>query len=107
AIRGRDVHSVRNRMRPLRRAPRLDLRFAEFLLFGRMPPDRGGIKKNVSAEEAGYTRRFGIPLVPADQNANVRVARLPDAKTVRALVIAVVCNVRVAGGEIELLFEAG
>ena len=40
------INAVRNRMRPLNRAPGIMLRFAKFGLLGGMPSDRRRIKKN-------------------------------------------------------------
>src|SRR5438445_12929671 len=70
-----------------------------------MPADRRRIKENLRAEQAGDSRGFGVPLIPADQHANVRVARFPDSKSTGALMIAIVGDVRIAGREIKLLVE--
>src|SRR5882762_3996133 len=70
-----------------------------------MPPDRRRIEQDLGAEQAGNACRLRVPLIPADQNANVGVAGFPDAETSRALVIAIVGNVRISGREIELLVE--
>src|SRR4051812_22389925 len=105
AIRRRDVDAIRDCVRALRRPPRLYLRIAELCLLGRMPANRRRIKNDVGAEQAGDARGFRVPLIPADEHAYVRVARLPDAESALALVIAIVRDVRVAGGEVKLLVE--
>src|ERR1043166_5877035 len=49
-----------------------------FLL--RMPTDGGRVKKNLSALHRSEARPFGIPLIPADQDADFAVACLPGAE---------------------------
>jgi hypothetical protein len=80
AIRRRDEHAIGDRVRALHCAPCFDLRLPELRFLARMPPDRRRIEENVGAEERGDARCFGIPLIPADQHADVREARLPHAK---------------------------
>ena len=109
AVRRRDEHAVGDRVRALDRAPRVDLRRAELRLLGRMPADRRRIEENVGAEERRDARGLRIPLIPADQHADVGVARVPDAKAARLLgdlagVDAIVVR-GVAGREIVLLVE--
>src|SRR5688500_8689833 len=74
----RDEHSGGDRVRTLHRAAGDDLRLAELRPFGWMPPNRRGIEHDVGAEEGSDSGRLGIPLVPADQNADVGVAGSPD-----------------------------
>src|SRR4051812_42753227 len=61
----------------------------------RLAADGGGVEKDISAEQHHAARRFGIPLVPADADADLAPRRLPD------FVAAV------AGAEIEFLLIAG
>ena len=58
--------------------------------FARMPADRRGIKQNLRPLQRRETRAFGIPLVPANQSADLCVFRLPRFET------------EIAGCEIEL-----
>src|SRR6185436_20826271 len=53
----------------------------------------------------GDARGFGIPLIPADENADVSVPRFPYAEAAGAFVVAVVREVRVTRSEIKLLVE--
>src|SRR5881394_1777262 len=55
-----------------------------------MPADGRGIKENLRPLQRRETRAFGIPLVPANQHADLRVAGLPRFET------------EVAGREIKL-----
>ena len=71
-----------------------------------MPPDRGGIEEDLRAKKRRDARRFRIPLVPADQHANGRIARLPDLESVRlAGMLTVVIEMSIAGREVVLLVE--
>ena len=45
-----------------------------------VPADRGGIKKNFRALHRRQSRGFGIPLVPADQHADLGIPGLPGAE---------------------------
>ena len=56
-----------------------------------MPADGGGVEEDLRALQRGQPRGFGIPLVPADQHADLAVAGLPGAEA------------EVARREIELL----
>src|ERR1019366_6784074 len=64
---------------------------AQLGFFARMPADGGGIEQNLRALQCRQARGFGIPLVPADQHADLAVAGWPGAET------------EVAWSEIELL----
>src|SRR5215207_6253657 len=66
---------------------------AVFRFFRRMPADRRWIEKNLGTTQSSQPRRFRIPLVPTNADADFRLARLPRAKP------------KVPGGEIELLIE--
>ncbi len=79
-----DVDAVGDRVRALHRPPGVDLRGAPLVLLGRMPADRGRIEEHLRAEQARDARGLRIPLVPADQHADRRVARLPDLEAALA-----------------------
>src|SRR5207249_1591462 len=103
AIRHGDVAAVRDRVRALDRLPRVVLPLAEFFFLARMPADRRREKKNLRAAQRSEPRAFGIPLVPADADADARELRLPreEAKVarreVKLLVVSrVVRNVHLA-----------
>src|SRR5579859_3408738 len=46
-----------------------------------MPADGGGIEKNIRPAQAAKARAFGIPLIPANQNADPAVARVEVGET--------------------------
>src|SRR5436305_1654480 len=77
-VRRRDVDAIGDRVRTLNRPPRIDLRRSPFVLLGRMPADRRRVEQDLRAHQTGDARRFGITLIPADEDADGRVARLPD-----------------------------
>src|SRR5918992_5466008 len=87
AIYRRDVNTVGDAMCALRGLPRFDLRFAVFCLFRRVPAYGCRIENDLRAEQAGDAGCLRVPLIPADQYADGREARLPDAKTARWLSI--------------------
>src|SRR5205085_1523895 len=64
---GGDIDAVRNGVRTLDRAPCVVLGCSVLLFFSRMPADGGRIEQHVSATERRQARRFGIPLIPANQ----------------------------------------
>jgi len=71
-----------------------------------MPANRRRIEENVRAEERRDARGLGEPLIPADQHADVRVARLPHAKPVRLRRRAHGgVRVRITGREVVLLVK--
>ena len=110
AIRRRDEHAVGDRVRALHRAPRVHLRAAELRFLARMPADRRRIEQDVGAEQRRDARRLGIPLIPADQHADVREARFPDAESARLLrdatdAVDAIVRRRVARREVVLLVE--
>src|SRR5258708_20969840 len=80
AIHRRNKNAIRDGVRALNRAPRVELRGAEFPLLGGMPANRGGIKKNVRAAQARQARSLGVPLVPAHLHAAARVPRIEIRK---------------------------
>src|SRR5260370_36002760 len=81
AIHRRNKNAIRDGVRALNRAPGVELRGAEFLLFGRMPANRGGIKKNVRAAQAREARPLRVPLVPAYLHADARESRIEIGKS--------------------------
>src|SRR5690348_15095818 len=97
-------------MSALHRTPRLDLGLSELRFLCGMPTNRRWIEKDIGAEERCDSRGLRIPLVPADQYANVRELRLPNPEPARLLgdvadrVDAVVRR-RVARDEVILLVE--
>src|SRR5215210_6750605 len=92
-VRRGDEHSVGDSVRSLRGAPRLELRLAELRLLIGMPADCGGIEQNLRAKQCVDARRLRVPLVPADEHSDIRVAGLPDAKSMGSLMISVVLDV--------------
>ncbi len=82
-------------MGPLDCLPSRVLGDAVFRLFRRMPPDGCGKEENLGAAHGGEPGRLGIPLIPADQDADLRVARLPGPKA------------KIAGSEVKLLVKEG
>ena len=70
-------------MSALRRAPGVHLRGAPLVLLRRMPTDRGRVEQHLRTHQAGDARGFRIPLIPADQDADRRVARLPHLEAGR------------------------
>src|SRR3954453_11091854 len=97
-------------MRTLHGAPRLDLRAPEFGFLRRVPADRGWIEKNVCTEQRRDARRLGIPLIPADQHADVGELRLPHTKSTRLLgnftdAVDTIIGRRITGREVILLVE--
>src|SRR5690606_7097492 len=91
---GNDEAAIGDGMRTLHCLPRLVLLLADFLLFFRVPADRGGIEEDLRALHRSEACRFRVPLVPADQHAELGSFR---TETLEA---------EVAGGEIVLLVIA-
>src|ERR1035437_1476491 len=71
AIHHADINAVRDRMRPLDGAPGIVLSRAELSLLRWMPSDRCGIKQNARSLQSREPRAFRIPLVPADERAEL------------------------------------
>ena len=67
----------------------------KFFLLARVPPDRRRIENNFRSAQCREPRRFRIPLVPANTNAEVAARRFPTLKT------------EVARREIKLLIVRG
>ena len=91
AVDGGDVAAVGDGVAALDGFPGVVLLRAVLGFLARMPADGGGVEEDLRALQRGEPRGFGIPLVPADQHADLAVARLPGAEA------------EVAGREIELL----
>src|SRR5690606_22655284 len=68
---GRNVDPVRDSVSALRRAPCIRLGLAPFLPLRRMPADRRRVQENLSSQQSGDSSGFGIPLIPADQDADL------------------------------------
>ena len=79
-----DEYAVRNGVRALGRAPRVDLRISEGSLLRRMPGNGSWIEQNLRAKQRGDARRLGIPLIPADEHSDVSEPGAPDTKAVDA-----------------------
>ncbi len=88
-----DIATIRNRMATLNSFPRGVLAFSIFLLLGRMPTDCRGVEQNLRPLKRRETRRLGIPLVPANTDADPTESRVPSTKT------------KVAGSEVEFLVK--
>ena len=95
AINGGDETAVRDRMAALHRFPGGMLRGSKLRFLRRMPADRRRIKNNFGAAERGQSRRFGIPLVPANADADFSVRGRPCFET------------EIAGREIKFLVVGG
>src|SRR6202163_4577850 len=95
AIHRRDVAAVRNRVTALHRFPRGILRGAVFFLLGWMPSDRRRIKQNLRTTERGQSGGFGVPLVPANADADFPMRGRPRLEA------------KIAWGEIKLFVVRG
>src|SRR5207245_1653961 len=91
SINGRHVNAVGNSVRALDRLPCGMLRLVHVLLFVWQPADCRRIEQKLRTGKRGQTRRFGKPLVPTNQRANLAMLRPMSLKT------------KIAGCEIELL----
>jgi len=80
AIGNSDVAAVGNGVAALDGFPGGMLSLAMFFFFRRMPADGGGIEENLGPLHRGETGSFGIPLIPANQNADFAIAGLPGAE---------------------------
>ncbi len=81
AICGRDVTAIRNRVTALNCFPGRILRRTEFFFFARMPADCRWIKNNFRTAQRRQSRRFRIPLVPANADANFSPLGCPCLKS--------------------------
>src|SRR6266404_172369 len=89
------VDSVSNGMAALDRFPGIELGSAELRFFVRVPADAGRIKNHLRAAEGGEARAFGIPLVPANLNADACIPSIKIWKT------------EIAGSEVKLFVVEG
>ena len=105
AVGRRDVDAVGDRVRALDRPPRVDLRLAPFVLLGRVPADRRRVEEHLRAEQRRDARGLRVPLIPADQDADRGVARLPHLEAGPRARSPLVVEVPVAGREVVLLVE--
>ena len=73
--------------------PTVVLGDAVFVFFEWVPADGCGVKQYLCALQRREARGFGIPLIPADEDADFRVGGVPGAEA------------GVAGGEVKLFVE--
>src|SRR5690606_27640635 len=66
-----DEAAVRDRVAALDRFPRRVLPLAVLVLLLRMPADRGRIDQKLGAAQRSQSRSLGIPLIPADEHAEL------------------------------------
>src|SRR5712691_4605189 len=57
------------------------LRRTEFFFLFRMPADSGWIKNDFRAAQRGQSRRFRVPLVPANADADFPARSVPSLKS--------------------------
>src|SRR6185503_10627704 len=93
AVHHRYVHAVRDGVPALDGAPGIALGHAVLRLLVGMPADGGRIEEDGRALQGGEARALGIPLVPADEGADLALGRVDRAEA------------EVAGREVELLVE--
>src|SRR4029079_5907351 len=105
SVRRCDKDSVGDCMRALRGLPRFELALAEFFFLGRVPANCSWIKQYLGAKERRDSRSFRIPLIPADQDSDLCVLRIPHAKPAGSLVLSIVRDIGVAWCEIIFLVE--
>ncbi len=91
AVHGGHVAAVGDGVAALNELPRAMLFCSVRFFLRRMPADGGGVEKNLRALQRRQSRAFRIPLVPANQDADLAVTCLPGAKA------------EIAGREIEFL----
>src|ERR1043166_2781218 len=77
AVRRRDIATVGNGVAALDRFPRRMLRRPAPLLLRWMPADGRRIKNDFRAAQCGQARRFRIPLVPTNADADFPAGGLP------------------------------
>ena len=81
AVWHRDIAAIRDCVTALDRFPGGMLRCAELLLFRRVPADCCWIKNNLCAVQRRQARRFRIPLVPANADADLTLGCWPRLKS--------------------------
>ena len=106
AIHRRHVDAVGDGVGALDGAPGIVLRRAVFRLLRRMPADGGGIEQHLRAAERGQTRGLGIPLVPANQRRNARVAGIEAAEAQVAGSEVIFFEIERVVGDVHLAIDA-
>src|SRR5690554_3768308 len=91
AVDGGDVDAVRDGVASLNSLPSVALHGVLLGAFFVDGADGGGVDQDFGAFHRGEACRFGVPLVPADQDADLRVLGFEDFVSA------------VSGGEVELL----
>ena len=71
AVDGADEDSVGDGVGALGGLPGFVLSGAELLFFGGVPADGGGEEEGFGSAEGGEAGAFGVPLVPADESADL------------------------------------
>jgi len=95
AIDGGDEDAVGDGVGALDGLPGIDLLGAVLGFFGGMPADGGGVEEDIGALEGGEAGAFGVPLIPADEDADAAKGGIEVAEA------------EVAGGEVELFEVEG
>ena len=95
AIHADDEEPVRDRMRALDRVPGVALRRVDGLALVELPADGRRVEEDVRAQQRRRARRFGEPLVPADEHAELARRRGVDLEA------------EIPGREVELLVVEG
>ena len=80
SVYGRDITAVGDGMTTLNGLPCSMLRFSCGGFFGWMPADGSGAKEDFGTSQCREAGSFGIPLVPANQNADFTVFCFPCLK---------------------------
>ncbi len=75
-----DIATIGDAVTTLDGFPGVMLSLAECGLFFGQPADRCWVEENLSTTERGEAGGFRVPLVPADQDADIAVGRLPGAE---------------------------
>ena len=81
AVGYRNVTTIGDRMATLNCLPRRMLRLPKFFFLTRVPPDCGGIKNNLRSVQSSQSRRFRLPLVPANADTDLATLGLPRLKS--------------------------
>src|SRR3972149_10717128 len=88
-VHGCNIDAVGDGVSALNDLPGLALCFSELSLFMRVPADCRGVKQNGGSLQGGETGSLRIPLIPADQRADLSDCRIEGFEA------------DVAGGEVE------
>lgn len=95
AVDGADEAAVGDGVAALDGFPGAVLGGAEFGFFLGEPADGGGVEDHLCAAESHEAGGLGVPLIPADEDANFPEGGVPDGP------------IGIAGGEVEFFFEGG